>query len=74
MGSYPDPERHALQATSPRPHGKNFELEQAIKALQSGQELTGKNGVQTPLIKQITETALKAELGQHLEDGCSAKS
>ncbi len=46
----------------------NFDLEQAIKALQSGQDLTGKNGFLTPLIKQITEAALKAELEQHLED------
>ncbi|MDF0536028.1 IS256 family transposase [Shewanella sp. A32] len=45
----------------------NFDLEQAIKALQSGQDLTGKDGFLTPLIKQITEAALKAELEQHLE-------
>lgn len=47
---------------------KDFDLEQAIKALQSGQDLTGKDGFLTPLIKQITEAALKAELDQHLED------
>ncbi len=47
---------------------KDFDLEQAIKALQSGQDLTGKDGFLTPLIKQITEAALKAELEQHLED------
>ncbi len=47
---------------------KDFDLEQAIKALQSGQELTGKEGFLTPLIKQITEAALKAELEQHLEE------
>ena len=46
---------------------KDFNLEQAIKALQSGQDLTGKDGFLTPLIKQITEAALKAELEQHLE-------
>lgn len=40
----------------------NFDLEQAIKALQSGQDLTGKDGFLTPLIKQIIEAALKAEL------------
>ncbi|EFO39665.1 TPA: IS256 family transposase [Vibrio parahaemolyticus] len=48
---------------------KDFDLEQAIKALQSGQDLTGKDGFLTPLIKQITEAALRAELEQHLEDG-----
>lgn len=47
---------------------KDFDLEQAIKALQSGQDLTGKDGFLTPLIKQITEAALKAELEQHLEE------
>ena len=47
---------------------KDFDLEQAIKALKSGQDLTGKDGFLTPLIKQITEAALKAELEQHLED------
>ncbi|STY52676.1 Transposase and inactivated derivatives [Vibrio anguillarum] len=46
---------------------KDFDLEQAIKALQSGQDLAGKDGFLTPLIKQITEAALKAELEQHLE-------
>lgn len=45
-----------------------FDLAQAIKALQSGQDLTGKDGFLTPLIKQITEAALKAELQQHLEN------
>lgn len=46
---------------------KDFDLEQAFKALQSEQDLTGKDGFLTPLIKQITEAALKAELQQHLE-------
>ena len=45
-----------------------FDLAKAIKALQSGQDLTGRDGVLTPLIKQITEAALKAELQQHLEN------
>ncbi|EGQ8047483.1 IS256 family transposase [Vibrio parahaemolyticus] len=45
-----------------------FDLEQAIKALQSGQDLAGKDGFLTPLIKQITEAALKAELEQHLDN------
>lgn len=47
---------------------KDFDLEQAIIALQSGQDLTGKGGFLTLLIKQTTETALKGELEQHLED------
>ncbi|WP_087897608.1 transposase, partial [Escherichia coli] len=35
-------------------------------AVQSGQALTGKDGILTPLIKQLTETALAAELDSHL--------
>lgn len=46
---------------------KDFNIEDAIKALKSGQDLTGKDGVLTPLIKQLTEAALQAELEQHLE-------
>ncbi len=43
-----------------------FDIEKAVKALQQGQDLTGENGVLTPLIKQLTEAALQAELDQHL--------
>ena len=46
---------------------QSFDFEQALKDLQSGKGLTGKNGILTPLIKQLTETALNAELDQHLE-------
>ncbi|WP_437437567.1 hypothetical protein [Vibrio parahaemolyticus] len=38
---------------------KGFDLKQAIKALKSGQDLTGKDGFLTSPIKQITEAALK---------------
>lgn len=47
---------------------QQFDFNKALKALQSGQDLTGKDGVLTPLIKQLTEAALKAELDQHLAD------
>lgn len=43
-----------------------FNIEQALKDLQAGKDLTGKDGLLTPLIKQLTEAALKAELDQHL--------
>ena len=46
---------------------QSFDFEQALKALQSGQDLNGKDGILTPLIKQLTEAALKAELEQHLD-------
>ena len=45
---------------------KPFDFEQALKQLQSGQGLTGQDGILTPLIKQLTEAAIKAELEQHL--------
>ena len=46
----------------------NFDFNKALEQLQAGQGLTGKDGVLTPLIKQLTEAALKAELEQHLEN------
>lgn len=39
-----------------------FNFEEAVKAIQSGQDITGKDGVLTPLIKQLTEAALEAEI------------
>lgn len=47
----------------------SFDFDKALKALQAGQDLNGKDGILTPLIKQLTEAALKAELEQHLENG-----
>jgi transposase-like protein len=44
-----------------------FNFEQALEDLQSGKDLTGKDGVLMPLIKQLTEAALKAELDNHLK-------
>ena len=46
---------------------KQFDFDKALAALQNGQDLTGKDGILTPLIKQLTEAALKAELESHLE-------
>jgi putative transposase len=43
-----------------------FDFEKALKALQSGKAITGKDGVLTPLIKKLTEAALEAELDSHL--------
>lgn len=40
----------------------------AIQQLKSGQPLTGKDGVMTPLIKQILEAALEGEIESHLSD------
>ncbi|WP_027856168.1 IS256 family transposase [Marinobacterium jannaschii] len=43
-----------------------IDIQAFAKALQSGQSLNGKDGLLTPLIKQITEAALGAELDEHL--------
>lgn len=40
----------------------------AINKLKSGQLLTGKDGVMTPLIKQILEAALEGEMASHLSE------
>jgi len=47
---------------------EKFDFNEALAALQNGQDLTGKDGILTPLIKQLTEAALKAELESHLEE------
>jgi len=38
----------------------DFDFNKALEQLQAGQGLTGKDGVLTPLIKQLTEAALEA--------------
>ena len=47
---------------------EKFDFEAALKALQSGQAITGKDGVLAPLVKQLTEAALEAELDCHLAE------
>ena len=49
----------------------NFDFNTALEQLQAGHGLTGKDGVLTPLIKQLTEAALKAEINQHLKQESS---
>lgn len=43
-----------------------FDMDAAVKALCEGKDLNGKDGILTPLIKQLTEAAMKAELEEHL--------
>lgn len=50
---------------------KKFDFEEALKAVQSGQAITGKDGVLAPLVKQLTEAALEGELDSHLADDVS---
>ncbi len=47
---------------------EKFDFEAALKAVQSGQSITGKDGVLGPLVKQLTEATLGAELGSHLAE------
>ncbi|EEG8800524.1 TPA: IS256 family transposase [Salmonella enterica] len=49
-----------------------FDFDKALKALQSGQALTGKDGILTPLIKRLTEAALSAEFDSHLAQNVEA--
>lgn len=46
----------------------NFDMDAALKQLREGKDLTGKDGILTPLIKQLTEAAMQAELEKHLSD------
>lgn len=43
-----------------------FDIEAAMQALRDGKDLTGKDGILTPLIKQLTEAMMQGELDQHL--------
>jgi transposase-like protein len=45
----------------------NFDMDAALKALREGADLGGKDGILTPLIKQLTEAAMQAELDSHLQ-------
>ena len=47
---------------------EKFDFGAALKAIQSGQAITGKDGVLAPLVKQLTEAALEGELDSHLAD------
>jgi putative transposase len=47
---------------------EKFAFNEALKAVQSGPAMCGKDGVLAPLIKQLTETALEADLDSHLAD------
>lgn len=47
---------------------EKFDFDKALKALQSGQAITGKDGVLAPLIKQLTEAALEGEMDSHIAD------
>jgi hypothetical protein len=43
-----------------------FDFEKALQDLSAGKDLTGKDGVLMPLIKQLTEAAITGELEHHI--------
>ncbi len=45
-----------------------FDVNKALAELKAGKPLTGQDGLLTPLIKQLTEAALKAEQEKHLSE------
>ena len=45
---------------------EKFDFEKALEALKAGKPITGKDSVISPLIKQLTEAALEAEMDTHL--------
>ncbi|BBM02395.1 hypothetical protein GL2_24690 [Microbulbifer sp. GL-2] len=53
-----------------------FDMDVAVKALRKGKDLSSKDGILTPLIKELTEAAMKAELEEHLasEDSTNLKN
>jgi transposase-like protein len=57
---------------------KTFNSEEALEAIKAGASIDGKDGVLAPLIKQLTEAALEAELetylGQELHNRKNGKS
>jgi transposase-like protein len=42
----------------------DFDFDKALKALQSGKAITGKDGILTPLIKKLIEAELDSHLAQ----------
>ncbi|VWX31050.1 transposase [Moraxellaceae bacterium 17A] len=51
---------------------QNFDFNEALKAIQLGKPITGSDGVLAPLIKQLTEAALSAEIDSYLEQSPSS--
>lgn len=50
----------------------NFDFDdfkaEALSQLKSGQSLTGKDGILTPLIKELLEAALEGEMDAHISE------
>ncbi|MCP4355460.1 MAG: IS256 family transposase [Proteobacteria bacterium] len=48
-----------------------FDFNEALEQLKAGKPLSGKSGILTPLIKELTEAALEGELESHLSQEIS---
>ena len=51
---------------------QKFDFNEVLKTIQSGKPITGSDGVLAPLIKQLTEAALSAEIDSYLEQSPSS--
>ena len=47
---------------------QSFDFDKALKDLQAGKDLTGKDGVLMPLMKQLSEALMVAEIDRHIEN------
>lgn len=45
-----------------------FDLDEALEQLGSGQSLTGEDGFLPPLFKLLTDSALNAEIDEHIKE------
>lgn len=53
----------------------DFDFNEILNEFRSGKRLTGKDGLLAPLIKQLTEAALEAEIESHIaKDVLAGKS
>ena len=46
----------------------SFNFDKAIADIKSGKNISGKDGVLAPLVKQLVEVALQAELESHIAE------
>ena len=51
---------------------EKFDYEQALADIKAGKPITGKDSILSPLIKQLTEAALEAEIDTHQAKEVSA--
>ncbi len=45
-----------------------FNFNEAVKELLAGKKISGKDGILAPLVKQLVEAALEAEVESHIAD------